>query len=167
MPPISRRAVLSTFSWAGFLPLLAAEKRTREPAPDFWAKTLDGEIFTAESVKGNVTLLQFWTTWCPYCRRDQAAVEKTIERFGDKGLIVLGIDVGEPRKKVLKFLEDSPRSCKIVLTEDTNLAAIFEPDAYPTYVLIDRGGNLAGRQVGAIREEGLRRLVAQAGLMAG
>lgn len=36
-----------------------------EPAPRFRAKTLTGETFTNESVKGKVVLLQFWTTWCP------------------------------------------------------------------------------------------------------
>jgi hypothetical protein len=35
----------------------------REPAPRFHAKTLEGEQFTNDSVKGKVVLFQFWTTW--------------------------------------------------------------------------------------------------------
>src|SRR5579862_6414067 len=41
-----------------------------DAAPPFVARTLTGETFTNDSLKNQVVLLQFWTTWCPYCRRD-------------------------------------------------------------------------------------------------
>ena len=66
-------------------------------------------------------LVQFWTTWCQYCRRDQPSVENITESSKTRVLIVLAVDVGEPKKKVQKYLEDSPRSSKVVLMEDTNL----------------------------------------------
>jgi thiol-disulfide isomerase/thioredoxin len=165
MAPLTRRAVLSAISCAGPVARLAAWE-SNEKAPNFWAKSLDGERYTNTSIKGKVVLLQFWTTWCPVCRRDLSAVETIVEEFKDQGLIVLGIDVGEPKKKVLKYLEDSPRSCKIVLMEDTNLAAMFAAKAYPVYVLIDRDGNVAGRQNGAGGESSLRALLAKADMKA-
>jgi thiol-disulfide isomerase/thioredoxin len=136
----------------------------REPAPRFTAKTLDGEKFTNESIKGKVTLLQFWTTWCPYCRREQAFIDQINHDFADKGLVVLAVDVGESKKKVKKYLEEKPRSCRIVLTEDTNLAAMYAATSYPIYVVIDREGNIAGIQRGAAGEEALRNLLGRAGL---
>ena len=134
----------------------------RGKEPNFWAKTLDGDRYTNDTVKGKVFLVQFWTTWCPYCRRDQPSVENISDEFKDKGLIVMAVDVGEPKKKVRKYLKDSPRSCKIVLMEDTNLAEMFATKVYPVYVLIDRDDSLAGRQNGASGEDGLRRLLAKA-----
>jgi thiol-disulfide isomerase/thioredoxin len=165
MRTVSRRGVLAALSSAGFLSALAAQDQ-HEPAPKFWAVTLDGETIDNETIKGKVILLQFWTTWCPYCRRDQPAVETIIEEFKDKDLEVVGVDVGEPKKKVQQYLNNSPRSCKIVLMEKTNLAALFPPKTYPLYVLIDRDGNIAGRQNGAGGEGLLRRLLAKAGLTA-
>jgi thiol-disulfide isomerase/thioredoxin len=119
----------------------------REPAPRFHAKTLTGEQFTNDSVKGKVVLLQFWTTWCPYCRREQSLVDDINQEFLDKGLVVLAVDVGESKKKVKKYLEENPRSCRIVLTEDTNLAAMYAANAYPIYVAIDRDGYREPQQV--------------------
>lgn len=136
----------------------------REPAPRFSAKTLAGERFTNDSVKGKVVLLQFWTTWCPYCRRDQSAVDAIDREFAGKGLVALAVSVGEPRETVTNYLEQNPRSCRIVLTEDTNLAAVFEATGFPVYVLIDREGNIAGTQRGAGGEAALRRLLSRAGL---
>jgi thiol-disulfide isomerase/thioredoxin len=137
---------------------------SREPAPNFHAKTLDGEVFTNESLKGKVVLLQFWTTWCPYCKQEQDAVEALVHHFAGRGLVVLAVNVGESKKKVKQYLADAPRTRKIVLTDDTNLATMFAAKSYPIYVLIDRDGNIAGRQDGAAGEAALRELLARAGL---
>jgi thiol-disulfide isomerase/thioredoxin len=162
MRVISRRALL--ISIPGAVAATMPAQGTPQKAPNFWAKSLDGDRHTNDSLKGKVVLVQFWTTWCQYCRRDQPSVENITAEFKDKGLIVLAVDVGEPKKKVKKFLEDSPRSSKVVLMEDTNLAAMFATRAYPVYVVIDRDGNLAGRQNGASGEGSLRRLLAKAGM---
>jgi cytochrome c-type biogenesis protein len=135
-----------------------------DPAPRFHAKAITGETFTNESVKGKVVLLQFWTTWCPYCRGEQTLVDEIEHEFADQGLMVLAIDVGESKKTVRKYLADHPRSCRIVLNDDTNLAAMYAANVYPIYVAIDRDGNIAGTQRGASGERGLRRLLRRAGL---
>ena len=135
----------------------------REPVPRFTATTLDGEKFDNDSLKGKVVLLQFWATWCPYCRSDEPAVDSIVHDFADR-LVVLAIDVGESKKKVKTYLTGSPRACKIVLMENTNLAAIYAARKYPLYVLIDTNGNIAGTQNGAGGEASLRRLLQKAGL---
>ena len=77
---------------------------------------------------------------------------------------MLAIDVGESKKTVKKYLAEHPRSCRIVLMEDTNLAAMYQANSYPIYVLIDRDGNIAGEQRGAGGERALLRLLARAGI---
>lgn len=135
-----------------------------EPAPRFTAKTMKGETFTNASIKGKVVLLEFWATWCPYCRNEEATLDDLDHEFASKGLIVLAIDVGESKKTVKRYLADHPRSCRIVLMEDTNLAAMYQANSYPIYVLIDRDGNIAGEQRGAAGEGALRRLLTKAGI---
>ena len=138
----------------------------REPAPHFNAKTTAGEKFTNDSLKGQVVLLQFWTTWCPYCRREQPLVDGLDKEFRDQGLVVLAVDVNESKKTVKKYLEQNPRICRIVLTEDTNLAAMYAAKSFPIYVVIDRDGNVAATQHGAGGERALRSMLTRAGLSA-
>jgi thiol-disulfide isomerase/thioredoxin len=138
-----------------------------EPAPRFHAKTTSGESYTNESIKGKVVLLEFWTTWCPYCKNEEALVDGLDREFADKGLVVLAVDVAESKKKVKQYLQQNPRSCRIVLTEDTNLAAMYQANSYPIYVVIDRDGNIAGEQRGAAGERALRGLLRRAGVGAG
>lgn len=143
---------------------LPAQDDDGQPAPRFTAKTTTGEKFSNESLKGKVVLLQFWTTWCPYCRREQKIVDALDKELSPKGLVVLAINVGESKKLVNKYLQENPRSVKIVLTDDTNLAAMFAAKSYPIYVSIDREGNIGGTQRGAGGEDALRSLLRRAGM---
>ncbi len=141
-----------------------AAPQKKESAPRFTATTMDGEKFSNATVKGKVVLLDFWTTWCPYCNEEAAIVDRLGHEFADKGLIVLAINVAESKKKVKAHLERHPRTSHIVLMENTNLAAMYQATVYPIYVVIDRDGDIAGEQRGAAGEGALRRLLARAGL---
>lgn len=142
---------------------IAANTKQKEPAPHFNAKATTGETFSNASIKGKVVLLEFWTTWCGFCKAEAPFVEKISHQYTDKDLIV-AVNVGESKKTVKKYLEQYPRTCRIVLTEDTNLAAMYAATAYPIYVVIDREGNIVGTQHGAAGEDALRSLVFKADL---
>jgi thiol-disulfide isomerase/thioredoxin len=134
------------------------------PGLRFKATTLDGDELTNDSLQGKTVLVQFWTTWCPQCRRDQSPVDSITRAFEDKGLVVLAVDVNESKNTVTKYLKQNPRSCQIVLAKDTDLAALYHKSGYPTYVLIDRNGRIAGTKKGVLGEDGLRNLLNRAGI---
>jgi thiol-disulfide isomerase/thioredoxin len=136
----------------------------REAAPRFHAKTLDGEQFTNDSTKGKVVLFQFWTTWCPYCKSEEGMVNDLTAEFAGKGLVVLAVDVAESKKVVQQYLKDHPRKCHIVMTGDTNLAAMYAANRYPIYVVVDRDGKIVDTQRGSRGERALRRLLSRAGI---
>src|SRR5712671_6370253 len=151
-PTLPARITLACTLLLAALCALAAPK-DKEPAPRFNATT-----------KGKVVLLEFWTTWCGFCADEAAFVDKIGHDLAGKGLILLAINVGESKKTVKKYLEQHPRNCKLVMMEDTNLAAMYQANVYPIYVVIDRDGNIAGTQRGAGGEDALRNLIARAGI---
>jgi len=159
---VSRRALAAVLALTAVLAL--AGSKPREPAPRFTAKTMGGETFNNQSIKGKVTLLQFWTTWCQVCRGEQELVDQIDKEFAPRGLVVLAVDVGESKKAVKKYLAANPRTVRIVLNDDTNLAAMYAATQYPIYVVIDREGNIAAIQRGGGGESNLRSLLARAGL---
>jgi len=142
-----------------------AANTAKEPAPRFYATTTSGQKFTNQSIKGKVVLFEFWTTWCGFCAEEAGFVDQIAKEFSDKGLIVLGVNVGESKKTVKKYLDEHPRSIPIVLMADTNLAAMYQANVYPIYVVVDRDGNIAGTQRGAGGERSLRRLLTRAGMV--
>lgn len=149
---MTRRGALSLF--AGIV----------EDAPRFRAKSISGESFNNDSTKGKVVLVQQWTTWCQYCRRDQAAVDDAVENFSKEGLILLAVNMGEAKKKVEKYLAEYPRKGHMVLMPDTNLGALFSARGFPHYALISREGKLLKQQSGSGGPEALYGLLELAGL---
>jgi len=135
-----------------------------ELAPNFRGQTLDGERFSAETLRGKVVLIQFWATWCHFCRGDQPAVDAVARDYKSRGLVVLAVNVGESKSKVKRYLKESPRECNVVAAEDSNLPAMFPSRGFPLYVLIDRDGRVVGKQPGAGGENALRQLLTKAGL---
>jgi thiol-disulfide isomerase/thioredoxin len=135
-----------------------------QPAPRFHAKTTTGNQFDNASIKGKVVLFEFWTTWCQYCVKEASLVDDIAKEFSGQGLIVLAVDVLESDKVVHKYLADHPRTVPIVLTKDTNLAAMYNAQSYPIYVVIDRDGNIAAEQRGTGGERGLRNILRRAGI---
>jgi thiol-disulfide isomerase/thioredoxin len=140
---------------------------TSELAPKFSAKTVAGEAYNNQSLMGRVLLVEFWATWCPYCRSDAEPLDDLTKEFEKDGLVVLAVDVAESKKTVRTFLERNPRKAKVVLMEDTNLAAMFAAKSFPQYVLINRDGRVVGQQNGAGGAAALRRLLWKAGLGTG
>jgi len=161
---VLRRLAVIALTFAALLAFAADE--TGQPAPRFRARTTTGEQFNNASIKGKVVLFEFWTTWCQYCENEASLVDDIAREFAGKGLIVLAVDVLEPDQMVKKYLVNHPRTVPIVLTKDTNLAAMYNAQSYPIYVVIDRDGNIAGEQRGAAGERGLRRLLSRAGIEA-
>ena len=171
-PFVNRRPLTVTFVLILALilalgPLFAlAADETGQPAPRFRAKTTNGDLFNNTTIKGKVVLFEFWTTWCKYCEEEADLVDALAKEFAGEGLIVLAVDVLEPDQKVRKYLVEHPRSVPIVLTKDTNLAAMYNAQSYPIYVVVDREGNIAGEQRGAAGERALRRMLSRAGIEA-
>jgi thiol-disulfide isomerase/thioredoxin len=159
---VLRRLLFITLAMASLCAFAGDE--TGQPAPRFRAKTTAGDQFNNASVKGKVVLFEFWTTWCKYCEEEAELVDDIAKEFSSKGLIVLAVDVLEPDQKVKKYLAEHPRSVPIVLTKDTNLAAMYNAQNYPIYVVIDREGNITAEQRGAGGEASLRRMLKRAGL---
>lgn len=155
-----RRVVYAWLSVA----LLSAIAVADAPAPQFTARSLDGQTFSNSSLNGNVVLLQFWTTWCPVCHQDQAAVDRIQSEFGGSGLVVIAVDDGEPEALVRRYLQASPRSVPVVVSEGRALAAQFGVRSYPHYVVINRSGNVVVSRGGGGGEPYLRYLLASAGL---
>lgn len=101
--------------------------------------------------KGKIVLLDFWYMDCPWCITAMPLVEKIRDSFGNKGLVVLGVnsfDTSETQKQKLpKFIRINKNTYPTVLTSRSTDKA-YNLYGYPTFYLINRNGKIAYSQRG-------------------
>jgi thiol-disulfide isomerase/thioredoxin len=117
----------------------------------------------APPTQGKVVLLDFWTSWCGPCKRESLILEKLHKEFRGKGLVVLGVNVGEDQETVDKAHLAYP---SLQLDADDEALKTLAVNAYPTLVLIDRAGKVAFYDIGAKSEASLRAALAKTGIKA-
>jgi thiol-disulfide isomerase/thioredoxin len=57
------------------------------------AELLDGSRFKAGQAAGQVVVLYWWASWCPFCAAQTPEVQKLWDNHRDRGLTVLGISI--------------------------------------------------------------------------
>jgi len=65
------------------------------PAHGFELADSDGNLVTLESLKGNVTVLYFWGTWCGTCKAYSPLVSNLVTTFAGEPVKVFGLPVRE------------------------------------------------------------------------
>lgn len=150
-----------------FAPWNAARIRKQlagKPAPDFTVVDLAGNSLALSSFKGKTVLLDFWATWCPPCQTDAPALEKLDRRYRDRDLVIVGLSMGEDRATVQKFLKASEVHYSVVLTSENQIPRPYQVSAIPTYIVIDRDGNVTSASEGDQGFADLRKLLKRSGL---
>ena len=113
----------------GLIKSIGLTKPTFTRAPDFNLRDGGGGIASLGGDRGNLTLLNFWATWCGPCREEMPSMEQLSRSFGGQGFTILAINqresaaqVGiESEQLVLAFLRTHAHAIRRIEAEDTGL----------------------------------------------
>jgi len=101
------------------------------------AATLDLSTY-----KGKVVYLDFWASWCTPCRLSFPWMNQIQEIYGNKGLVVIGVNVDHDRELADEFLQANQAHFKIVYDSNGAIASEYDFKDMPTSVLIGRDGKV-------------------------
>lgn len=123
-------------------------------APPFAAVDLSGVARAVGQGQGQTTLLQFWASWCPYCRKDVELMKKLLARYGDRGLRVVTVSIDEDLDKLKSFVAQQALPYPVIsVSAVPDLPAQYEMRGVPGYYLIDGKGVIVGVWRGSITHE--------------
>ncbi len=125
--------------------VLALGLSNQASAGEIILNDLSGKRFEVSSLKGKPTVLFFWTTWCPYCRRELKEINQQSPALNQEGIAVFGVNVGETDYKVQKFFQGYALNFRVLLDKDGLLAGEYGLLGVPTYVFLDKAGKVAAK----------------------
>lgn len=113
-----------------------------EPVPDFSLETPDGGQISLAQFAGQPMVINFWATWCRPCAVEMPLFEAAQHMYGDQGLAIIGVNVGEPTALVKPFLEERGLTFPVALDLNSRVADQYNIYSYPTTYFVDRDGKV-------------------------
>ena len=138
------KASIKSLAVAGVLACLspmAGAEAINVPAPDFTLESRSGENLRLEDHRGEVVMLNFWASWCGPCRQEMPLMDELYSQYKDLGFTILAVNVDENREEAHRFLDKVPVNYPILYDPESSVSELYEVQAMPTNVMIDRDGN--------------------------
>ena len=128
-----------------------------EIAPNFEGPSPSGEVLNLSDLKGKVTIIEFWASWCRPCRVENPNLVRLYKEMHPKGLEIVGVSLDRNRSSWLRAIDDDG----LIWNHVSNLkfwqdpiAKLYNIRAIPASFIIDKKGriiekNLRGAQLAA------------------
>jgi len=117
---------------------------------DFTIRDLDGRTISLASLRGKVTLVNFWATWCGPCRAEIPDLVALQQKYRDQ-LQILGISEDEASPETVKQFAAKFSVNYPVAMVTPELEKLFgNVSALPTTFVIDREGRVVQKHVGML-----------------
>lgn len=131
----------------------------RSEAPDFTMQDANGNTVKLSDFKGTPVVLNFWTSWCSYCKSEMPYFESAYKQYGDKvKFVMLNIVNSERNSEDGKnYIQNSGFTFPVFYETEGKAMAMYGVRGFPATFFIDKDGKLVDRNLGAISEEQLNR----------
>jgi len=110
-------------------------------SPDFTLRSNLGKNLRLDDFKGQVVMLNFWASWCGPCRQEMPLMNDIYEKYESLGFTILAVNVDEDSADADNFLKVVPVNFPVLYDNESKVSEMFNVDAMPTTVMIDRDGN--------------------------
>jgi thiol-disulfide isomerase/thioredoxin len=134
-----------------------------EIAPDFTlsvvtATGLTDQNITLSSFRGRVVFLEFMVSSCPVCQQMAPSLEYLSQKYQGQDVVFLSVAGtlnGGTAKSTADFIREYQSTWTYVLDADRSVFLEYRVGATPTFLIIDRSGEILSRLQGTISTDAL------------
>lgn len=133
-------------------------------APSFAAKNPEGkEISLKESLGTKATIIDFWASWCPPCRKENPNMVALYKKYHDKGLNIIGVSLDKTADKWKEAIKKDGlpwAQVSNLMFWDEPIAKTYGVEQIPAPFVLDATGKVVARDLyGADLEKEIEKLV--------
>ncbi|HEU0264770.1 MAG TPA: TlpA disulfide reductase family protein [Geobacterales bacterium] len=142
--------ILVTFSVAticGCRETQKSESAQLSTPPPFTLNTITGKPVSLAGLQGKVVILDFFATWCPPCQESIPHLVGLQQKYGAKGLQVVGLSVDDDTKGMADFARERKINYPVaVVTPEVRDA--YGIASIPHIFILDRQGKVVKTELG-------------------
>lgn len=135
---------------------VVAQQMVSKTRPDFSLPDTEGNVHNISEWDGKVTIVNFWATWCPPCRREIPALIELQETYESRGLQIVGVAI-DTMDKVTDYMDTMGINYTNLIGEEDALKITKDYGnrfgALPYSAVIDREGKIRFIQRGELTKE--------------
>lgn len=135
----------------------ASEKIEEIKAPDFKLESLSGEEISLSDLKGKPVFINFWATWCKYCKQEMPDLQKFKSEYGED-ITVITINVNESKEEVENYINENEFDFEVLLDKDGSVFASYMGRGLPASHFVDSNGIYLGSWPGLMEYPDMERV---------
>ena len=112
----------------------AGQIKVGDSFPDLAKFQLEGKL--PEHLDGKVVIVDFWASWCGPCKDSFPAMEELQKTYGDKGLVILAVNLDEEKSAMEDFLKQNKVSFTVVRDASKKLVNAVNISSMPSSFII-------------------------------
>ncbi|MBR5515643.1 MAG: TlpA family protein disulfide reductase [Clostridia bacterium] len=133
---------------------------------DFTVYTETGEnvSLSDKAALGKPVIINFWATWCGYCKMEMPDFEECYIEYGDS-IEFMMIDIcgggQDDRGKAQDYIKTEGFTFPVFYDDDLSALSAYYTTGFPTTIVIDSNGNVVYNRSGALTKEQLLSIIDQ------
>lgn len=130
----------------------------RQEAVDVTFYDSEGKAVKLSDYYGKPVVMNFWATWCGYCKKEMPDFQEVYEEYKDKVefLFINSTDGSrETREKAETYLKEQGYTIPAFYDEDLDAVYTYSVNSLPTTMLLDKQGRVAAYAPGLVEKEAL------------
>ena len=138
---------------------LATAAQPTEEKPEMIVYDIDGNPYKLSDFEGKPVILNFWATWCDFCKLEMPHFEEKYRQYGDEihFLMVNATDnFFETEEKAFEYISGEGFTFPVYYDSALTADTYFNLSSFPVTYLLDAQGGIVGWQQGMLTEEMLQ-----------
>ncbi len=128
-------------------------------APDFTVLDYDGNEVKLSDFKGKPVVINFWATWCYYCKEEMPDFNAAFKKYPDVEFLMINATDGyqETVESAKRYIEEEAFDFNIYFDTEFEAVNAYYVNGYPSTFFIDKEGNLVTYANGMLDYESLEK----------
>jgi cytochrome c biogenesis protein CcmG/thiol:disulfide interchange protein DsbE len=120
-------------------------------AASFTLKLFDGKAIRLEDFLGKAVLINFWAAWCIPCRAEAPALESAWQKYKDRGVVFLGINIQDREDDARAFMKEFGITYLNGRDESGKIAIDYGVWGIPETFFLDPQGRITYKHAGEVK----------------